>query len=97
MSIAQKLENGYKNQIENIKNEIIELSIYEYIIDTEDENIENNLNSEFVKNLNYNNMYNYNESFINNYGFQILEKKVKFKEIRDGNFFKYQLMSINTI
>ena len=52
--------------------EIIELSIYEYIIDTEDENIENNLNSEFVKNLNYNNMYNYNESFINNYGFQIL-------------------------
>ena len=81
----------------NIKNEIIELSIYEYIIDTEDENIENNLNSEFVKNLNYNNMYNYNESFINNYGFQILEKKVKFKEIRDGNFFKYQLMSINTI
>ncbi|MGM9875017.1 MAG: hypothetical protein ACI32H_03750 [Bacilli bacterium] len=80
----------------NIKNEIIELSIYEYIIDTEDVSIENNLNSEFVKNLNYNNMYNYNENF-NNYGFQILEKKVKFKEIRDGNFFKYQLISINTI
>lgn len=80
----------------NIKNEIIELSIYEYIIDTEDVSIENNLNSEFVKNLNYNNMYSYNENF-NNYGFQILEKKVKFKEIRDGNFFKYQLISINTI
>lgn len=26
MSIAQKLENGYKNQIENIKNEINRIS-----------------------------------------------------------------------
>lgn len=81
----------------SVKNGIVDLSIYEYIIDTQDINVENTLNNEFVKNLNYNNMYNYNDSFINDYGFQIFEKRVRFKEIREGDFFKYQLISINTI
>ena len=41
--------------------------------------------------------FDFNEIFINDYGFEILEKKIKFREIKDGDFFKYQLISMNTI
>lgn len=80
-----------------INNDIIELNIYEYSMYTDDPNIESTLANEFVKNLSANNMYTFNDNFVNKYGFEIFEKKIIFREIKDGDFFKYQLISMNTI
>lgn len=80
-----------------IKSDIVELNIYEYLIDTDDKDIEESLIKEFVKNLSANNMYTFNDNFVNKYGFEIFEKKIIFREIKDGDFFKYQLISMNTI
>mgnify|MGYP004641736911 FL=1 len=80
-----------------IKSDIVELNIYEYLIDTDDRDIEESLIKDFVRSLDSNDINNFNETFINDYGFEILEKKIKFREIKDGDFFKYQLISMNTI
>ena len=76
---------------------IDKLNIYEYLIDIDDKDIEESLIKDFVRSLDSNDINNFNETFINDYGFEILEKKIKFREIKDGEFFKYQLISMNTI
>lgn len=65
-----------------IKSDIVELNIYEYLIDTDDKNIEESLIKDFIRSLDSNDINNFNEIFINDYGFEILEKRLNLEKLK---------------
>lgn len=87
---------GIKNASVNEAGEIsIDLFYYEIYIN--EVNLEEDLKAQFYVALKNNKYDEFNLKFINEYNGTVNEKNVKFKEIPDGKFFKYKLISIETL
>ncbi len=77
-------------------NNIVNANIYKYKVAIYDKETENKLKDkvkEVIKNNNYN---DFNNLIVNNYNGKIEEKSIQFIEKSKGEYFKYQIVSINT-
>ena len=85
---------GMKNI--GVKNGIITATLYLYSIDITDRETEESFRKNLIASINNNTLedfdYYFNQSEIG----ESQEKEIVFKEIPDGNYFKYQLISIHT-
>jgi len=89
-------DNGYLLGIKSIytENEIttIDTYIYTFMVDSED--AEKNLKNKVVEGINMNNFTEINK-LMESYG-TYKEKVISFRQIPNGDFFKYQIISIQT-
>ena len=89
-------DNGYLLGIKSIytENEIttIDTYIYTFMVDSED--AEKNLKNKVVEGINMNNFIEINK-LMESYG-TYKEKIISFRQIPNGDFFKYQIISIQT-
>lgn len=75
-----------------IVDDIVECNLYYYSVYSNEEDIEEELANLLKININSNNLQNFNEIFEQKYNGYIEEKTIKFVEIPNGRFFKYQLL-----
>ena len=78
-----------------VDNDIITLNGYLYSFEVDSEDIEKDIKNSLVNSVNSGDFSGVNNIIENYYGY-VEEKIVRFRELKDGDFFKYQLVSITT-
>lgn len=90
-------DNEYLLGVKSIsKNEdiiTIDTYVYSFVVDNKD--MEDNLKSSIINSVNTNDFTRINNLIENNYG-TYSEKIIRFKQVLDGDYFKYQIVSIQT-
>ncbi len=80
----------------SVDNDIIKAKFYLYGLDSDSSEESRVFKEDLLSSIKNNSLNSFNYLYADNDLVSIEEKEIKFKEIPNGEYFKYQLISINT-